>query len=166
MARRALWCCRINGWTESRRNVGIVRVYNFVELPPAARERDAHTLVFLGRLTEEKGFFDLLQALSRMKHLLPEVKFLCGGTGDLLRVMQQLKQLRLEAHVTLLGWVDDAARAQLLREGAVFVLPSHAEGVPMGILEAMAAGMPVVATRIGGIPEMIDHGVEGSLKIS
>lgn len=156
-----LWYQWLDGIT---RNTRIVRVYNFVEMPDvAAHERDTDTLVFLGRLSEEKGFFDLLHALVRVKQAVPEVQLLCGGTGDLQKVVQTLRQLQIEKHVTLLGWVDDEQRARLLQQGAVFVLPSHAEGVPMGVLEAMAAGLPVVATRVGGVPEMIDHGVEGLL---
>ncbi len=65
--------------------------------------------------------------------------------------------------VRVLSWIDAHERDRLLAESDVFVLPSYAEGVPMSLLEAMAAGLPSITTPVGGIPDVFTHGVEGMM---
>jgi len=65
--------------------------------------------------------------------------------------------------VRVLPWIDAHERDRLLAESDVFVLPSYAEGVPMSLLEAMAAGLPCITTPVGGIPDVFTHGAEGLL---
>jgi glycosyltransferase involved in cell wall biosynthesis len=78
-------------------------------------------------------------------------------------VQARAEVLGVATHVDLLGWVQGEQKTRLLNSCRVYVLPSYFEGLPMSILEAMATGVPVIATAIGGIPEAIDDGVEGYL---
>jgi len=155
------WQSALEGIT---RNTRLVTVYNFVT-PQAVnmRSEQSNTLLFLGRLNQEKGFFDLLHAVKVLRADFPDVVLYCGGVGDDAEVQRSLRELNIEQHVRLLGWVDGEVKQRLLAQAAVFVLPSYVEGVPMGILEAMAQGVAIVATDVGGIPDMIDSGVEGLL---
>lgn len=146
------------------RNPRLVTVYNFVTAQAVnMRSEQPNTLLFLGRLNEEKGYFDLLHAVKLLRADFPDLLLYCGGVGDDAEIQRSLRDLNLEHHVRLLGWVEGEVKQRLFAQAAVFVLPSYVEGIPMGILEAMAQGVAIVATDTGGIPDMIDAGVEGLL---
>jgi glycosyltransferase involved in cell wall biosynthesis len=86
-----------------------------------------------------------------------------AGSGEIDEVRRLARELAVEAQLELPGWVAGEAKARLLAEAAIYVLPSHNENLPVSILEAMAAGLPVVSTRVGGIPDAVRHGTEGLL---
>jgi glycosyltransferase involved in cell wall biosynthesis len=94
---------------------------------------------------------------------VPRLRIECAGDGDLGKVERYAAAMNMAARVKMRGWLDQEASEQLLSRAAAFVLPSYAEGLPMSLLEAMAAGCPVVATRVGGIPDLITDGVDGLL---
>ena len=121
-------------------------------------------LLFLGRLTELKGAWDLLRALPAVLQRHPGVHLVMAGPGDEEAARALVRQLGLPAGaVSFPGWVAGEAKQAALRAAGVFVLPSHAEALPISMLEAMAGGLVVVATAVGGVPELIDHGRNGLL---
>lgn len=143
-----------------------VRIFNPVRVSvesynPAVRQDN--NLLFLGRLGQRKGIFDLLEALALIRLRVPAIKLQCGGDGDVMSVKARAQELGVGECVEFLGWVSGAAKERVLSEATVYVLPSYAEGLPMGILEAMAAGAPIVASSVGGIPDAIEDGVDGFL---
>lgn len=127
----------------------------------SALPEQAGRILFLGRAGERKGLFDLLEAVARVHQDLPGVQLAIGGDGDLDEVMRRARALGIADRVELLGWVGPQERADQLARAAVFCLPSHAEGLPMAMLEAMAAGKAVVVTPVGGIPEAVTGGDNG-----
>jgi glycosyltransferase involved in cell wall biosynthesis len=131
--------------------------------PNEASGRDPATLLFLGRFGQRKGIFDLLQALKTIRTRFPGVRLRCGGDGAVADVLARARELEVHENVEMLGWVSGAAKDRELARATVYVLPSYAEGLPMGVLEAMAAGTPTVATTVGGIPDAIVEGVHGYL---
>ncbi|MGF6272816.1 glycosyltransferase involved in cell wall biosynthesis [Massilia sp. UYP11] len=145
----------------------VVVLHNPVLLPQRqgaeAGGRAPATLVFLGHLEAGKGCHDLLHAMPAIVAAVPQARLLLCGDGQRDEVRALVAALGLQASVDLPGWVDAHARAALLDAATVFVLPSHAEGLPMSLLEAMAHGVPVVATAVGGIPDAVRDGVEGVL---
>lgn len=120
-------------------------------------------LLFLGQLRKDKGVYVLLEAFAEVLRHFPEAELVCAGDGDIGAVRGIIRGYDLEERVKLPGWVEDEQKAELLASSSVFVLPSYAEGLPMSILEAMSAGLPVVATPVGGIPEAVSDGKEGFL---
>lgn len=121
-------------------------------------------LLFLGAIIEKKGVFDLLQAMAALREDYPRLRLVLAGTGAAqARVKERARALGISEQVELPGWADAPARDVLLAEADVFVLPSYYEGLPMSMLEAMAAGLPVIVGDVGGIPEVIEHGVDGLL---
>jgi glycosyltransferase involved in cell wall biosynthesis len=123
----------------------------------------APQLVFLGLLCEAKGVFDLLDAFVDVLRRHPHARLVLAGNGDVAGAQQRAQALGIAANVDTPGWVHGPAKADLLAGATVFVLPSHAEGVPMSILEAQNLGVAVLATDVGGVPDIVDHGVHGWL---
>jgi glycosyltransferase involved in cell wall biosynthesis len=145
-------------------NPRVVCIPNPVSLPAASStSRDAALIAFVGRCEAGKGIFELLEAVNELRAAFPSVRLECAGDGDLEAVQRRVAELGMRSHVSLPGWLPRHRRDQLLARAAVFVLPSHAEGMPMSLLEAMAAGSPVVASAVGGIPDIVTHGVNGLL---
>lgn len=125
---------------------------------------DADTIVFMGRLGERKGTFDLIKAFSTVAFRI-DSKYhvaLCGD-GDIETARSQIDELGLSDRIACLGWVDSEQRERILNDAVLNVLPSHNEGLPMSILEAMAHGIPTVSTNIAAIPEVVQSGVNGVL---
>lgn len=145
----------------------VLVIPNPVEIPPSkpdeAAVRQDETLLFLGRLGHGKGVYDLLQAVAALQPRHPGLRLRLGGDGEFEAVGQQAAALGIGQQIELLGWVRGEAKSRLLEESSVFVLPSYNEGLPMSVLEAMAHGLPVVSTPVGGIPEAVRDGEEGFL---
>jgi phenylacetate-CoA ligase len=130
---------------------------NTVALPPVSDARDVAPgcILFVGRLEAAKGVDDLLGAVAKLSPRYPALQLVLAGSGDVAAYTARARQLKIADRVLLPGWIDGAQRADALRRAAIFCLPSHAEGLPLALLEAMAAGKPVVASAVGAIPEAL-----------
>ena len=119
-------------------------------------------LLFVGAIGKLKGEKDLIQALAMLRDRYSDLKvsFLGCGAESLKSYCEQLKVYHL---IEFLGAVSMTERIGFFRQADIFVLPTYAEAMPMAIIEAMAAGLPVISTTVGGIPEMIENGVDGLL---
>lgn len=125
--------------------------------------RASQRVLFLGRMGQRKGSYDLVRALAMARANGADLELFMGGDGDRAGVEALAISLGIGQHVHFLGWVRGDVKQEQLALATVFVLPSYHEGLPMGILEAMAAGLPIVSTPVGGIPEAVTDGVEGFL---
>jgi len=123
-----------------------------------------HTQIIgvIGRLSKEKGHIFLLQALAKIKNDFPDIKLLIIGDGDQhSKLVQFVKAHKLEHQVHFCGFQNDVS--QFYRLIDIFVLPSLTEGIPLVLLEAMYFNKPIVATDVGGVPELIKNGYNGKL---
>lgn len=127
------------------------------------RQLQGRTILFMGKLCREKGVFDLLDALALLRARLPGIRLVLAGHGEMDAARAHAEALRLLDVVVLPGWVSGSAKDELMRQGTVLALPSYIECMPMILLEAMSAGIPCVATTVGGIPDILTDGVEGCL---
>lgn len=130
-------------------------------VPPL--ERRSRQVLFLGWLQEAKGVLDLVRAMPLVLRAVPGASFVLAGSGETDSIARLARSLGVEHALRMPGWVDGAEKEELLRRAEVFVLPSYYEGLPVGLLEAMACGVPVIATRVGGIPDVIEDRVNGLL---
>lgn len=120
------------------------------------------TIGIVARLSEEKRHADLLEAFSSLSKKYPYIKLLVVGDGPLRDQLEDITQrLKIESKVSFVGFQKDVYR--YLSGMDIFVLPSRTEGLPIAIMEAMVWGLPVVASRVGGIPEIVDDQVTGIL---
>ena len=122
--------------------------------------RDEQLAVYVGRVTADKGIPELLEAVRELRKLGIPLRLLLVGPigGD---VRRTLELQRPGDGIRVLGEVSNPWR--YLAAGDVFVLASTREGLPLSLLEAMACGLPVVSTRVGGTPEVVEDGVTGLL---
>lgn len=130
--------------------------------PPPSRpgSRRPVELVSVGRLATPKDFSTLIEALALLPH--GEARLVVLGDGPLRPALErEIDAHGLREHVVLVGEVRDVT--PYLRSADVFVLASRSEGMPMSVLEAMAAGLPVVASDVGGVHEVVDDGTTGFL---
>jgi glycosyltransferase involved in cell wall biosynthesis len=112
----------------------------------------------VGRLSREKAHIDLLEAFKRLSESNPEIssKLIIVGDGpERARLETAAKSLGCKERVIFAGHVSDVRTFYVTAD--VFVLPSHSEGSPNVLLEAMAANLPIVATAVGGVPEMVEN---------
>ncbi len=126
------------------------------------RQPRSYVIGAAGRLSPEKGFEVLVRAAERVLRELPDTGFVLFGDGpERARLQKQISAAGLGQSIILAGFRADLDR--FLPHFDLLVLPSYTEGMPNVVLEAFAAGVPVVATAVGGTPEIIEDGVSGYL---
>ena len=143
----------------------VMEIPNGIEIPAERAQRNHGARVgFVGWVTRDKGIFEALEVVRRVRPQLPNVRLVvAGGGADFEEVSRLAKSPDLAGAVELLGWVTGAEVARVLNTVDVLLLPSHFEGMPNAVLEAMAAGVPVVCTRVGSLPDLIRDGENGYL---
>jgi glycosyltransferase involved in cell wall biosynthesis len=116
-------------------------------------------ILFLGHLYRDKGVYELLHAFAKLQPARSGLRLVMAGEGgEANRLRLEANRLGLNASVDFPGWVGPDAKAELLANAACLALPSHDEGLPLALLEAMFAGVPIVATSVGGVPEIVEDG--------
>ena len=129
---------------------------------PAVRRRTRRVITTVANLREGKGHDILFAAASDVIRQCPDVILRLVGDGAMREALEQdVRAKGLERHVEFLGHCEDVP--DVLGASDLFVLPSRTEAFPNGLVEAMAAGLPSIASDAGGIPELIQHGVNGLL---
>ena len=142
---------------------GVLDLEEFSPVPdktPARKELglplDKTIVLYAGYLTKRKGVYELLEAINRVQKKYPDILLIMCGTGPEEKTLQKLIQEKSIGHtVRLTGEVAPEQMNRWMQASDLFVLASHTEGMPNVIMEAMACGLPVVATAVGGLPGAI-----------
>ena len=138
---------------------------NGVALPDLQGRRRGQkpALLFVGDLIQAKGLHDLLRAFGRIAPRFPQLELICAGGKPPAEMTRLVAELGLQERVVCPGWLGPERLRTELGRATVFALPSYAEGMPMALLEAMSWGLPVIATPVGGVPQVVEDGVNGLL---
>lgn len=122
-------------------------------------------LLFLGTICKNKGVYDLLDIAENLqKKFHKRFLFHIGGIGEIDNLLKIIQKKKLE-NVVYEGWVEQDSKIKLLINADAFILPSYIEGLPLSILEAMSYMKPVIASNVGGIPEILQDTYNGYLTI-
>lgn len=121
-------------------------------------------ILFIGRLVEAKGIFELIEAFSQIQSQQPQTHLVfVGDDRDRARLENQVRQKKLDGAIHFVGVRPHDEMPGWLSAADLLVLPSHNEGLPNVVIEAMACSIPVVATNVGGIPEVVEDEKSGLL---
>lgn len=147
------------GIDESRMTV----LHNITDYPvprPEKKVADGKVhFLFMGEIGERKGVFDILRGLAKHKgDFAGKIELRIGGNRNERQLLDTIQANGLGNIVKFEGWVSGDKKVDLLNWADVFILPSHNEGLPISILEAMSYGMPIISTPVGGIPEVVGEG--------
>ena len=139
-------------------------------LPPADRPLERlpagnKIFLFVGRLVREKGIYEILAAFDKLVGATKrnDLAIWLVGEGPEMESLRRQAQLRPEGQVRLWGYAEGESLEDIYRQAWAFLLPSYAEGFPYVVLEAMRAGLPVITTPTGALPNIIEEGKNGFL---
>ncbi len=119
-------------------------------------KRSTTELLFLGYIGQRKGIYDLVEAVALLKAQGVEgFRINVGGNGEIDKLKALIADRGLDQYFNVIGWVSGDLKYKLMKESDLLLLPSHNEGLPIAILEALSAGLAVLSTKVGGIPDAI-----------
>ena len=144
-----------------------ILLYNLIDkpFPTYIKKIDTKThFLFMGEIIERKGIYDLLEVLKEHKSYFEGKMILSiAGGGNTQKLFKLINQYQIRDLVNYLGWIDSEEKAIAYSQADVFILPSYSESFGLVNLEANSYGLPVISTKVGGIPEIIHHGENGIL---
>ncbi|SHE69521.1 Glycosyltransferase involved in cell wall bisynthesis [Mariniphaga anaerophila] len=149
-------------FTENFEPRHILTIPNIITTPTIKdirlNEKGIVSFLFLGLIGTNKGIWFLLETLSNYKvHLKGKAKFYLGGNGEIKKLQELIRRYQLEDIVSFIGWVSNEDKQMYFNGADIFILPSYNEGLPISILEAMSHSLPIISTRVGGIPDIVDN---------
>ena len=155
-------------WKKNLESIGIKNVYivynglsdyemEKLQKPASSNgdDRLGHGFLYLGRLGQRKGAYDLIQAINELYESGQSIHGIMAGDGS--DRQQVIDKLNNKSLIEFPGWVEGDNKIELIRQCRYLILPSYNEGVPVQIIEAMAAGKPVITTNVGGIPDIVQE---------
>ncbi len=117
--------------------------------------------LFMGRLGKRKGVYDIIESMRFIRSKNIQIKLY--GDGDLENVRAMISATGAQHRISVCGWISGEEKHEAFQQAHALLLPSYNEGLPISVLEAMAYGLPILASNVGGIPEAVKDGINGYL---
>lgn len=156
--------------TEQQKKIDIMKIAtpkyilaNYSTIHDERHNFGNNKVLFLGFLTELKGCYDIPRVVSWVVKKNPGVIFLLGGVGEKEIIERKAFELGVQNNIVFLGWISGKEKEELFLNSDIFFLPSYTEAMPVSILEAMGYGLPIVASNVGGIPQLVKENQNGYL---
>lgn len=118
-------------------------------------------ILVAGNISILKGYEVLIRAFSIIAHQYPDWKVIFAGNGEIKKAKAIVTECNINSQVVFMGWISGEEKDQIFKKSSFLCLPSFTEGMPMAILDAWAYGLPVVASQVGGVVDMINDGTNG-----
>lgn len=139
-------------------------LHNAVDIPGEnVTDYTSNIVLFMGRLDERKSPDVLLRAAACALSKHPDARFVFGGDGNVRAYEKLADELGICDKCHFIGWAAGGKKVEVFQGSSIFCLPSKNEGMPMSVLEAMSYGLATIATPVGGVPQIINDGVDGFL---
>jgi len=120
-----------------------------------------YKILYMGWIIQDKGVYDIVEVIPKILESYPEACFIFAGSKEVTKLRKIIQDRGLTGNTKVLDWVNGEVKLNLLRTSRMLLLPSYTEGVPNVILEAMASGLPIITTPVGGIPSVFIEGENG-----
>ena len=120
-----------------------------------AENREKSTVLYLGWIIRNKGVYDLLLAAPSIKEKIRDFRLIYCGNKETNKLRKMVLNNGLSAYIEVNDWLNSEGKKSLLEKATALILPTYTEGIPNVILEAMASGVPVITTPVGGIPSVL-----------
>lgn len=117
-------------------------------------------ILYAGILSDRKGYNRLLKAFSQIASKHPDWKIIFAGNGEIDKGRALAIQFKIEQQTIFLGWISGDTKEDIFQHASIYCLPSWGEGFPMGVLDAMAYGIPVITTPVGGLEKVLHNGTD------
>lgn len=144
-------------------SVNIVVVHNPCPKILLKQLRKQKYVLYAGTLNSRKGYKDLIESFAMIAGVHNDWKLVFAGNGELEKAKEYAKKYGVYDQVVFLGWVSGEKKNYYFESAEIFCLPSYAEGFPMAVLDAFAFELPVLTTAVGGIDDILQHGINAMI---
>jgi len=137
----------------------LIENFSLEEKSLSKKSKNKIQILFLARMEKEKGIFELIDSFQLLSQKIPNIELILAGKGTAYDAV--VEYVGSSKSITFVGHIEGEAKAEIFRQSDIYCLPSYSEGLPVSVLEAMAFGLPIITTSVGGLKYFFKEGEMG-----